>query len=532
MAIRINNLLLRLEEDENILKLKAIKKVGLKEKNVKNFKIVKQSIDARNKSDIRFNYSVEFECDEEARLVTKINDSDVKFEENKYEASFTLGQKKPLHRPVIIGMGPAGLFAGLLMAEKGYNPIIFERGRSVEERTKLVDDFWSGGALDTDCNVQFGEGGAGTFSDGKLTTRSKDSRCDFITEELVKSGAPEEIKYMGKPHVGTDILKTVIVNIRKRIIELGGEVHFNSKLTDLIISQGKLQGIVVNSHEIPCESLILAIGHSSRDTYEMLYNKNLAMECKPFAIGVRIEHPQAMINESQYGPMATHPKLRGADYRLTYTSKTYDRSVYSFCMCPGGKVVAAASEEGNLVTNGMSYHSRDEKNANSALVVTVGPKDFMSSKPLAGMEFQRHYEKLAYLEGGENYYAPLQLLGDFYEDKVTKRLGDVEPSYAPGWSYAKLSKVLPSYVVDTLKEGILVFDRRIKGFGRNDAVLTGIETRTSAPLRLIRKENLQSLSVEGLYPAGEGAGYAGGIISAAVDGLKCAEAIMSLYSPK
>lgn len=422
------------------------------------------------------------------------------------------------------------MFAGLLMAQKGYNPIIIERGEKVEERSKSVDDFWNNENFNKESNVQFGEGGAGTFSDGKLTTRIKDSRCDFVLGEFVKAGAPEEILYMGKPHIGTDILKEVVKNIRNKIIELGGEVHFNSKLQDIVLKDNKIKSIVVNEKEIPCEALVLAIGHSARDTYEMIFDKNIFIEAKPFAIGVRIEHLQSMIDENQYGKYAGHARLRAADYRLTYNSKG-NRGVYSFCMCPGGYVVAAASEEERLVINGMSYHKREGKNSNSAIVVSVTPKDFGSNSPLAGMEFQRHYESLAYKLGGGNYSTPVQLLGDFLKDRISKRIGNIEPTYKPGYVFRDLRDCLPDYVTDSLKEGLINFDKKIKGFGDDNAVLTGIETRTSAPIRIVRNEKLQSISLEGLYPAGEGAGYAGGIMSAAVDGLKVAEAIMKNWAP-
>ncbi|MCY6371504.1 NAD(P)/FAD-dependent oxidoreductase [Clostridium ganghwense] len=531
MTIRINNIVLDIEEEIDLLKKKAAKKLRINESNIKKLKILRESIDARKKNSIKFSYSVEVECERESRVVARANSKDVKIEKVKYDSEFNLGSKKMLHRPVIVGMGPAGMFAALLMAEKGYRPIVIERGEKVEDRTKSVEGFWKGDKLNLNSNVQFGEGGAGTFSDGKLTTRIKDSRCDYILEKFIKSGAPEEIMYKGKPHIGTDILKDVVKNIREKIISLGGKVRFNSKLEDLKIKDNKLYGIVVNGEEIPCEALILALGHSSRDTYEMLYKRGIFMSSKPFAIGVRIEHPQMLINENQYGKFANHKRLKAADYKLTYTSEKTNRGVYSFCMCPGGEVVAAASEEGGLVTNGMSYYSRDKENANAALVVTVGQNDFSGDTPLKGMEFQRHYESLAYKLGGENYHAPIQLVGDFLEDKVSTKLGSVTPTYKPGYTFANLKECLPGGVVDTLKDGLIKFDKRINGFAQKDAILTGIETRTSAPVKIERNEKLQSISLEGLYPSGEGAGFAGGIMSAAVDGLKSAESIMKEYAP-
>ena len=530
MAIRINNIILSIEEDNSLIKKKVAKKLRIKEEDIHSLKVIKESIDARKKDDIKFNYCVDITCDNEKSVVKKINNNNVKLEDENKEEKFIYGNKKLKSRPVVIGFGPAGIFASLTLAKHGYKPIVFERGEDVDKRTETVEKFWDTGELNLNSNVQFGEGGAGAFSDGKLTTRIKDKRCTFVLEEFVENGAPEEITYVGKPHVGTDILKGVVKNIREKIKKLGGEVNFNSKLEKINVEDGKLKSIIINGKEIPCECLILAIGHSSRDTYEMLYNNKVLMEQKPFAIGVRIEHPQDIINKSQYGKYANHPKLKAADYRLTYQSKKENRGVYSFCMCPGGVVVGAASEEGRLVSNGMSYHARDLENANSALVVTVGPDDFKGDHPLAGMEFQRHYESLAFKLGGGNYKAPVQLIGDFLNDKKSTKLGSVIPTYKPGFEFRELKECLPKAVVDTLKEGILVFGKRIDGYDMYDGILTGIETRTSAPVRILRNEKLQSVSVKGLYPTGEGAGFAGGIISAAVDGIKASERIMEEYT--
>jgi len=529
MTIRVNNIVLDIDEAVDSLKIKAAKMMRVSDGEIKVFRIAKESIDARKKNNIKFNYAVSIEMDNEIKVVERANHKDVKIEEEKYDAEFEFGTKEMKHRPIIVGMGPAGMFAGILMAQKGYKPLIIERGEKVEDRTKTINKFWTRAVLNTESNVQFGEGGAGTFSDGKLTTRIKDNRCDYILEEFVKAGAPEEIVYVGKPHIGTDILKEVVKNIREAIIKLGGEVRFNSKLQDINIKDKKIKSIIVNGEEIPCDNLILALGHSSRDTYEMLYKKGIFMSSKPFAVGVRIEHPQDMINENQYGKYASHPRLKAADYKLTYTSKKLDRSIYSFCMCPGGEVVAAASEQGMLVINGMSEYKRNKENANSAVVVSVGPKDFKDASPLAGIEFQRHYEALAYKIGGSNYNAPIQLVGDFLNDRVSTKIGSVKPSYSLGYELTNLTSCLPSYVTDAIKEAIPKFDYKINGFARSDAIMTGIETRTSAPVRIDRNEDFQSISLEGLYPAGEGAGYAGGIISAAVDGLKIAEIIMKKW---
>ncbi|NFM16527.1 hypothetical protein FDB88_04725 [Clostridium sporogenes] len=529
MSLRINNLTLEIDEDLSLLRNKVCKKLNISSKYIKDFKILRESIDARRNS-IKFNYSVEVFCEDEKRIVKNIKDKSITFQDGEYEEKIVFGTKNMKERPVIVGMGPAGMFAGLMLAKNGYRPIVIERGEAIEKRSKTVERFWTTGVLDIESNVQFGEGGAGTFSDGKLTTRIKDKRCSFILEEMVKAGAPKEIIYSGKPHIGTDILKNVVKNIRNTINSLGGEIRFNSKLENVIIKDGKVNAIIVNKEEIPCENLILAIGHSSRETYEMLYKNNIFMESKAFAIGVRVEHLREMIDKNQYGKYAGHPRLKAADYRLTHSTKNTNRAVYSFCMCPGGEVVAASSEDGLLVTNGMSYYSRNKDNSNSAIVVSVTPEDFEGNTPLKGMEFQRHYERLAYKLGGENYNAPVQLVEDFLKDKNSSKLGAVKPSYKPGYEFKNISKCLPNYVVDSLKEGFSSFDNKIKGFASNDAILTGIETRTSAPVRITRNENLESISLKGLYPAGEGAGYAGGIISAAVDGVKVAENIIKTYS--
>ncbi|GAB6169024.1 FAD-dependent oxidoreductase [Clostridium carnis] len=531
MSIRINNIILQIDESKDLLLKKVSKKLKVSEKEIKDLKIIKESLDARKKNAIKFIYCVEVKHNSEEKLVAKLKDKDVKLESEVYDAEIEKGTKELKNRPVVVGFGPAGIFSALLLAEKGYKPLVIERGEDVDKRTKTVDKFWENGELNLESNVQFGEGGAGAFSDGKLTTRIKDTRCDYVLRELVKAGAPEEITYIGKPHVGTDLLKEVVKNIREKIKSLGGEVLFSSKLEEIKHEDGKLTAIVVNGREIKCENLILAIGHSSRDTYEMLHKLGVYMEPKAFAVGVRIEHPQELINKSQYGEAHEHPRLKAAEYRLTYQSEKLGRAVYSFCMCPGGVVVAAASESERLVSNGMSYHARDLENANSALVVTVGPDDFEGDSPLRGMEFQRHYESLAFKLGGGNYKAPIQLVGDFMEDRISTKLGNVKPSYKPGFEFRDLRECLPPYVIEALKEGIVDFDRKINGYGSNDALLTGIETRTSAPVRITRNENLESISVEGLYPSGEGAGFAGGIISAAVDGIKVAEKIISKYKP-
>ena len=530
MTIRINNLSLSLDDDISLLKKKVSKKLRISEKEIEDLRIVRESIDARKKDNIKLTYAVEINHKDEEKLVNRLHDNDVRVDVSKYEPDVEPGSEKLNNRPVVVGLGPAGLFSALMLAQKGYKPLVIERGEDVDKRTETVDKFWKTGELNLESNVQFGEGGAGSFSDGKLTTRIKDKKCDYVLAELVKAGARAEIKYEAKPHVGTDILKYVVKNIRKQIIALGGEVRFSSKLEYIKSNNRKIKSIIVNGDEIPCDALVLALGHSSRDTYEMLHKIGIFMEPKAFAIGVRIEHPQEMINVGQYGKMASHPRLHAASYNLTHQSKDLGRGVYSFCMCPGGVVVAAASEENRLVSNGMSYHARDKANSNSALVVTVGPEDFEGTSVLRGMEFQRHYESLAYKVGGGGYKAPVQLLGDFVNDRKSTKLGAVIPSYEPGFEFADMRECLPSYVVDGIKEGVNNFDRKIKGYGREDAVLTGIETRTSAPVKITRNERLESISLSGLYPCGEGAGFAGGIVSAAVDGIKVAERIIEKYS--
>ena len=530
MAIRINNLNLNIDEDFNDLERKVCKKLKISKDNIKNIELIKESLDARKKNDIKFKYCVDVFCNNEKKILSKLHDKDIKIDERKELEKLIPGNKQLNHRPIVVGFGPSGIFAALVLAREGYKPIVLERGEDVDNRTKTVDEFWETGKLNLESNVQFGEGGAGTFSDGKLTTRIKDPRCSFVLDEFIKAGAPKEIKYESKAHVGTDLLKGVVKNIREEIKSLGGEVRFNSRLEKIQIIDGKLDSVVVNGENIPCEALVLAIGHSSRDTYEMLHKEGIEMEAKPFAVGVRIEHPQKMINISQYGDFYDNPRLGAADYRLTYQSEKLKRAVYSFCMCPGGVVVAAASEDGRLVSNGMSYHARDLENPNSAFVVTVSPDDFEGNSPLRGMEFQRYYESLAFKLGGGEYKAPIQLLGDFIKDRPSTKLGEVTPSYTRGYEFKELKQCLPEYVVEAIKEAVVDFDKKIKGYGREDAVLTGIETRTSAPVRINRNEYFESINVEGVYPSGEGAGFAGGIISAAVDGMKSAEYIIKKFN--
>jgi uncharacterized FAD-dependent dehydrogenase len=519
---------LKTDLDDTIYDLKKItsKKIGVSERDFNSFKIVKESIDARKKPHINIVYSVVVEIEKEIKLPSG---GDVRVLEDIPQKPLISGSIKLKERPIVIGSGPAGLFASLILAQNGYKPLLLERGECVERRTQIVNSFWVNGKLDEETNVQFGEGGAGTFSDGKLTTRINDKRSELVLDEFYKSGAPEEILYKAKPHIGSDILKKVVLNMRKRILDLGGEVRFNSKVTDFLIKDGSIRGVKVNNREeIYSRVVVLAIGHSARDTFEILYKRGVNFIQKPFSIGVRIEHPQELINNAMYGKAANHPRLGAADYQIF--KKFSDRTVYSFCMCPGGVVVGAASEPETVLTNGMSEFSRDKENANSALVVSVGPDDFESSHPLAGVEFQRKWERLAFRCGGKNYSAPIQRLGDFLNDRVTGKLGSVKPSYTGNTEFSNINLCLPSFVTGFLKKSVEYFDSKIKGFGIEDAVLTGVETRTSSPVRIPRDDNLEALGISGLYPAGEGAGYAGGIVSAAVDGIRIAEKIIGTYS--
>lgn len=527
MKLLINNLRLSLDGGIEELRKMAAAKIGTRADEITSFKIVRESIDARRKPDISRVYSVAVEVN---RSLKSDGGTDVRVIKETFEEALVPGSRKIRNRPVIIGSGPAGMFAGLLLARHGYKPLIFERGECVEQRTAAVNYYWTTGKLDIDCNVQFGEGGAGTFSDGKLTTRINDRRCDKVLEEFFKSGANEEILYKAKPHIGSDVLKRMTIEMRSRIEELGGEIRFKSRMTSLRHNGGRTTGIIINGiEEIDAEIAILAIGHSARDTFHSLLNSGVVFQRKPFSIGLRIEHPQQLINHAQYGSAKSHHSLGAADYQLFH--KTGGRTAYSFCMCPGGIVVASASEQEMIVTNGMSEFARDRENANSAFVVSVEPDDFGNSHPLAGVEFQRIWERKAFEAGGSDNSAPVQRLEDFMAGYVTNGFRSVKPSYAGSVRQSDLNTCLPGFVVDTMKESVGHFDRKLKGFAIKDAVLTGVETRTSSPVRIPRSESLEAEGIRGLYPAGEGAGYAGGIMSAAVDGMRVAEQIIRTYSP-
>ena len=495
---------------------------------IRALRLTRKSIDARKKDEIHFVCSVECEI-KNPSVEKKILSRKIKNITPAVPYVYRIEKRTQLpQRPIVVGSGPAGLFAALILAMGGQNPIILERGGDVKSRRASVERYFGGGELDPVSNIQFGEGGAGTFSDGKLTTGTKDKRIRFVLEQFVRAGASEEILYSAKPHVGTDVLMNVLVNLRSRITSLGGEYRFFTRLTDIHISDGKLNSVTVSHHnsdeEIPAGHVILATGHSARDTFEMLYRRGIPMIQKPFAVGARIEHPQSVINAAQYGDFANCEALGAADYKLAVHLPD-GRGVYTFCMCPGGYVVAAASEPESVVTNGMSLWARDGANANSALLVGVNPADFGSEHPLAGVEFQRKIERAAFAYSGSSR-APAQLVGDFLSERPSVSFGDTLPTYRPSVALGEIGCCLPGFITDSMRSGILLMDRKLKGFARHDAILTAPETRSSSPVRMIRGDNMQSPAASGLYPCGEGAGYAGGIMSAAVDGMKCAEMIL------
>ena len=531
--LRIAEIPMPLGFTENDLRRQTARRLKVPESALSWVSLYRKSVDARKKNDVHFICTVEAKVEGEKRVLSRLRDSKIQ-QAKPYE--YHLPHCEPLaQRPVIAGFGPAGLFAALVLAQAGQKPIVLERGAPVEERSRAVEHFWSTGELNPENNVQFGEGGAGTFSDGKLNTGTKDPRARKVLEEFVKAGAPEQILTDAKPHIGTDRLPGAVKAIRETIIRLGGEVHFHTTLTGLQVQEGRLTGVMARKSTgeeciIETGALILAVGHSARDTFSMLYDAGLFMEAKSFSVGARIEHPQSLINKAQYGPAAGHPALGAADYKLAVhlpeNGIAAGRGVYTFCMCPGGFVVAAASEEGRVVTNGMSCFARDGENANAALLVGVSPEDFGSEHPLAGIEFQRKLEEAAFRVGGGGYHAPVQRVEDFLQNRASTRLGDVQPTYRPGVTPSNLRDCLPEVITEAMRQGIQLMDRRLHGFAYPDALLTGTETRSSSPVRILRDESCQSVSLRGFYPCGEGAGYAGGIISAAVDGIRCAEMVM------
>ena len=529
--LRLSELKLSLEHTEDDLDHAvrgALAQIGVKGDGLVQYTVFRRAHDARKRSDIKLTYIIDIEVKDEPaaikRMAGKPNWSVTPDMAYRFVAQAPQGGNT--QRPVVIGMGPCGLLAGLLLAQMGFRPIILERGKEVRERTKDTFGLWRKSVLNPESNVQFGEGGAGTFSDGKLYSQIKDPKHygRKVLNEFVRAGAPEDILYKARPHIGTFRLVSMVEKMRAEIRELGGEVRFETRVDDLDIDQGKLRGLKLSTGEyLAAEHVILAVGHSARDTFEVLHKRGVFMEAKPFSLGFRIEHPQGLINRSRFGKFAGNKLLGAADYKVVHHCSN-GRSVYSFCMCPGGTVVAAASEPGRVVTNGMSQYKRAERNANAGIVVGITPQDYPGG-PLAGIEFQRKWEERAFELGGRNYNAPGQLVGDFIARRASTSLGSVEPSYKPGVTPTDLSTALPDYVIDAIREALPELDKKIAGFAMHDAVLTGVETRTSSPLRIERKADYQSVNVDGLYPAGEGAGYAGGIYSAAIDGIEVAEAV-------
>ena len=526
--IRINEIKLSLDDDEVLLKSKAAKTLKINEKYITNLTIFKKSVDARRKDDVHFTYSVDVTISlDEEQIVAKCKSNKAMIVK-PYKYELPANNRGSQFRPIVVGFGPAGMLAGLILAQAGAQPIIIERGKDIDARQRDVNEFWTKRKLDEESNVQFGEGGAGTFSDGKLTTGIKSPFIRKVLEELYEAGAPEEILYSSKPHIGTDRLAIVVKNIRKRIEQLGGEVKLECRLDKLHTANGAVQGVSYICHgkrfDIETDSVIMAIGHSARDTVEMLYNLGVEIIQKPFSVGARIEHPQSLINKAQYGKFAGHPKLGAADYKLACHG-LHERGAYTFCMCPGGTVVAAASEKEGVIVNGMSSLARDGENANSALLVGIEPKDFPSDHPLAGIYYQREIEHKAFELAGGDYRAPAQLVGDFLAGKESKQLGDVQPTCPTGVTLTNIEECLPQKVSATMKDAIVQMDNKLHGFNLYDAVLTAPETRSSSSVRILRDEFLEC-NIQGVYPCGEGAGYAGGIVSAAVDGIKCAEAVL------
>ena len=524
ILILIRDIKLPVESGENEIKRKCAQMLGVSAEEIRNFSLSRLSVDARKKTNVHLVCSATLTFENEPDILNRVDGKNIlPFESTEYV--FPMPRQVLKTRPVVVGMGPAGLFAALQLAHAGLPPVIIERGKPVEQRMKDVDAFWESGVLSTESNVQFGEGGAGTFSDGKLTTGISDSRISHVFRLFVEHGAPRDILWSAKPHIGTDVLRGVVASIRRELLELGCDIRFDTKLCGLNTTNGALCAIELEQksekYMLDCEKLILALGHSARDTFKMLLGSRVVMEQKPFAIGVRIEHLQSEISRAQYGDFTE--KLPPADYKLACHLPN-GRSAYSFCVCPGGQVVAAASEEGELVTNGMSYRSRDGKNINGGFLVGLNPSDFPGNDPLAGVRLQQIWEKRAFTQGSGEFRSPAQRVDDFLKNRASDSFRTVTPSYLPGVTPTNICDCLPDYVTASLRDALPIFDRKLHGFASPDAVLTGIETRSSSPVRILRGADFQA-SIRGLYPCGEGAGYAGGITSAAVDGMKVAEAV-------
>lgn len=527
--LRLTEIRLPLDHTPEALRAAILERLSIADIDLLDFSVFKRSYDARSKRNIQLIYIVDVQVKNSAALLQQHqNHPHIKATPDMAYRPVAQAPSALKHRPVVIGMGPCGIFAGLLLAQMGFRPIILERGKAVRERTQDTWKLWRQHELNSESNVQFGEGGAGTFSDGKLYSQIKDPHFHGrkVLEEFVKAGAPEEILFINKPHIGTFKLVSMVENMRATIAALGGEIRFEQRVTDINIVDGSVCGVqLANGEILETDRVVLAIGHSARDTFEMLHQRGVHIEAKPFSIGFRIEHPQSLIDSCRFGDFANHPLLGAADYKLVHHASN-GRSVYSFCMCPGGTVVAAASEPERVVTNGMSQYSRNERNANAGIVVDVTPADFPDAHPLAGIAFQRQWESRAFELGGKNYSAPAQRVGDFLVGKASVGEGSVIPSYRPGVQWTDLSTALPDYAITAIREALPAFEKNIRGFALEDAVLTGVETRTSSPVRITRDPvSLQSLNVKGLFPAGEGAGYAGGILSAGVDGIRVAEAV-------
>lgn len=525
--LRLTEIKLPLDHTEDQLRAAILERLDIADAALLRFTVYRRAVDARKRSAIFLIYTLDAEVSDELVLLEKHNKNKCLTKSPDTGYHFVARAPERLTaRPVVIGTGPCGLFAGLLLAQMGLRPIILERGKMVRERTQDTWGLWRKSVLNPESNVQFGEGGAGTFSDGKLYSQIKDPRYlgRKVLTEFVKAGAPEEILFVAKPHIGTFRLVGMVEAMRATIESLGGEFRFQSKVTDIEIENGRVRSVVLaGGAHIASEHVVLAVGHSARDTFEMLHRRGVYLEAKPFSIGFRIEHPQSLIDRVRYGNYAGHKLLGAADYKLVHHANN-GRSVYSFCMCPGGTVVAATSEPGRVVTNGMSQYSRNERNANAGIVVGVTPTDYPGDV-LAGVDFQRQWESRAFELGGGNYNAPAQRVGDFLARRASKALGEVVPSYKPGVQPTDLASCIPDYAIEAIREALPAFDKQIKGFAMSDAVLTGVETRTSSPIRIKRNAAFESLNTRGLYPAGEGAGYAGGILSAAVDGIEVAEAV-------